>query len=486
MENFIIRFMTADVRDKWTTAVEKQRRILSKHSRDQNANSTSQTEFTYMSGTVLQNPYEQEEDYDDDDNIRISSASTLVSTPSDYPVSGNASTTSLRSRSTTGGSGPPGNGGMSRVAPPRFPLLEHSLVPPLKVSTSFSNGALTPEERGGNSYFSPGGGESPSSLRSTSQMGMYPFSRQQTQPGNAWPADGNKHNTAPPMGRAPLREDENANGYASNGRNLQRPSLPPMAVSHIQSSNSQHILLAQSRSRSLSSPDMHNGQGPGAGKRFQNGQMQMGPDDVPVPPIPAHMASMRAPINRSQNNSPTDSLRAARAGSQSTNLQRGPSTYVGGYMPQEPTQVRPDGRQFYGPGPTPSGHSQRMFSQAIPSASPQEEISLPSQLKVKVYFEPKPSHVTIVVPVIIKHRSLIDRIDSKMERVTVSSIARGSARLRYYDSDGDLITIANDDDVENAVEEWKAKHYEQLTSDGPAPDFELYWHEVAPGSTRLM
>ncbi len=103
-------------------------------------------------------------------------------------------------------------------------------------------------------------------------------------------------------------------------------------------------------------------------------------------------------------------------------------------------------------------------------------IPYPTQLKVSIWFDPSPSHVTIVVPIIIKHRSLIDRIDSKMAKVSSASIAKGSARLRYKDSDGDLITIRSDEDVQLSIEDWGSVNEGQIR-DGIIPDFQLYWQQ---------
>ena len=108
-----------------------------------------------------------------------------------------------------------------------------------------------------------------------------------------------------------------------------------------------------------------------------------------------------------------------------------------------------------------------------------DQVPYPSQLKVKIWFDPRPSHVTIVVPIIIKHRSLVDRIDSKMERVTSSSIAKGTARLRYRDSDEEMVTMKCDEDVQIAIEDWVSVN-EGTLRDGIIPDFELYWNEI-PG-----
>ena len=108
--------------------------------------------------------------------------------------------------------------------------------------------------------------------------------------------------------------------------------------------------------------------------------------------------------------------------------------------------------------------------------SSENGIPYPPQLKVTIWFDPHPSHVTIVVPIIIKHRSLIDRIDSKMVKVSPASIAKGTARLRYKDSDGDIVTIRSDEDVHIAIEDWGTANEDQIR-DGVTPDFQLYWQQ---------
>lgn len=459
VENFVIRFASEETRNKWRSMVKRQKDTLNSSVRP----GTSETEFTYMKTQAsLPNPY-QEDDGDEDDER------TLVSNSYNHEnsMSRNASSTSLRSRSTTGA-----GGSMSRVPPPRFPLPE---IMPLKLATSFHGGSQTPDERGFNSYFSPTV-ESPLSVRTSSQPGMFPFPRQPPPNSNGWPADGNKHNTAPPMGRNQMRDDE-ANVYSANGRNIQRPLLPPSTASQS---------AMQIRLRSASSPDIQVGNSQGQ-KRYVNGQGQPLVQDVPVPPIPAHM--MKAPVSRSQNNSPTENQRAIRQEAQpSPNLSRngGPQTYSTQYGYENSYQPRSDPR-YNGSGSSHSGHSTngtmssmngRIMSPNIPSViPPAEQAPYVSQLKVKIWFEPRPSHVTIVVPIIIKHRSLIDRIDSKMEKVTASSIAKGSARLRYLDSEDELITIKNDEDVQLAIEEWVGLNEDDLRA-GVIPDFELYWHEI--------
>jgi len=201
---------------------------------------------------------------------------------------------------------------------------------------------------------------------------------------------------------------------------------------------------------------------------------------VPVPPIPAHMASMRAPVSRSQTSSPTEIQRRNPAQSPKSSRERGIQQYSSHYS-YEQSRVRSDPRHYSGQPANPTNMSaigERIMSPPLQSALYQsDEVPYPSQLKVKIWFEPQPSHVTIVVPIIIKHRSLIDRIDSKMEKVTASSIAKGTARLRYHDSDNEFVTMKCDEDVQIAIEEWVTVNEVSLRN-GVIPDFELYWNEI--------
>jgi cell division control protein 24 len=259
-----------------------------------------------------------------------------------------------------------------------------------------------------------------------------------------------------------MRDDDTANGYPNNGRNIKRPSYPET----IGGPSSQHS-VTPSRLRSASSPDFQNGNG--QPRHYINGQLQPGGEEIPVPPIPSHIVSMRGPVNRSQNNSPTDSQRGVRTATKSPAMRTpagfGPSY---GYEPSDSRFSQPPNHM--------SSMGQRIMSPSLPPTSA-DQAPYVSQLKVKIWFEPRPSHVTIVVPIIIKHRSLIDRIDSKMEKVTMSSIAKGTARLRYLDSEDELITIKNDEDVQLAIEEWVINNEADLRA-GTIPDFELYWHEI--------
>ena len=473
MENFIIRFANEEMRNKWYHHVLEQKNTLNGWLREAKpGTATSDTDFVYMrTQPNIKNPYEQEDDGEEDDER------TLVGSPpiggySEFASSRNASSTSLsgRSRATPGSSGTPVLQHLNRVPPARFPLPENiagSNVPPLTVATTFPAAMVTPDERAGFSYFSPSV-ESPASTRSSSQMGMYPFPRQHTPVTNGWTGEEKKHNTAPPMGRGPQRDDQN--GYMVNGRTNQRPSLPVMTASQ------QQLSLAQSRLRSASSPDIQNTNST-AQRRYANGQLQPPIDMVPVPPIPSHMLN-----NRSQTNSPVDLQRGVRTATQSPVLSRDrippqyPPQY--GYEPSHQPAIRPDPRVNGHPIHAPPNLAQRVMPPNLQTLTLQdEEIPCPSQLKVKIFFDPAPSHVTIVVNSSIKHRSLIDRIDSKMEKVTSSSIAKGTARLRYVDAEEDFVTINCDDDVKMAIQEWAEVNEESLRN-GSTPDFQLYWAEI--------
>ena len=492
VENFVIRFPNEETMTKWRSKVETQRVSLSDSARSSGQTETSATEFLYIKNqTLVPNPYKQEDDGEEDDDQTAHPTPSGTESSDWTMISRNASSTSLRSRSTTGGSGPPNGQTASRVPPPRFPIPDHinglnGLS--LKVSTSFAPGSAQPDEHIGDSYFSPTI-ESPASVRS-SQLSTYPFPRQPV-PKTGWtPEEHNKHNTAPPIGRASSRNGQPpGNTYMLDGRTVQRPSLPAMAASQTA------MLNLASRNRSASTPDIHNPNN-AAARRYVNGQMNLAAENVPVPPIPAHMtSSMRAPVNRSQNNSPTSNSSPQRTGTQSPKLARllGVTATNGQYGvdPSQQSGSRSDSRQHQSSNtisPVLTGIGQRMLNTAIQQSALQQFALHSSggndhgpqitQLKVKIWFDPDPSHVTIVVPTIIKHQSLIDRIDSKMERVSTSSIAKGTARLRYCDSDGDFITMGCDEDVKTAIDEWFITHEDALRM-GVVPDFELFWKKVA-------
>lgn len=484
VENFVVKFSSEEVMNRWRSQVEAQKKVLSDSARRSSHAGTSETEFTYMrgQGAILQNPYQQEEDADDDFEEAGAQAAAAMGAPLEFTMNPNASSTSLRSRSTTGGSGPPTSQHQGRAPPPRFPVLENGHGPSLTLHTNVPPSMSPAELPAASSYFSPTV-ESPVSTRSSSQASMYPFPRQGT-PGNGWVSDESKHNTAPAAVRAPSRDGQaSPNCFVINGRTVQRPSLPAIA-SHI-SQNAQQLQLnmAQSRMRSASSPDMQQII-PGT-RRYANGQIQCTSETVPVPPIPPHMAQMRAPLNRSQSNSPTNAQLPFRSATQSPNLQRdGAPRYAGQHVhdgPPQPQAIRHEARPYLpttqtSPAPFFSPEH-RLMSPPLPTATLSDEIPYPSQLKVKIWFSPHPSHVTIVVPIIIKHRSLIDRIDSKMEKISRASISRGTARLRYKDADGDSVLIGSDEDVQLAIEDWGLAHREELRA-GNIADFELVWQET--------
>lgn len=469
----MIRFPQEETRNKWKDHVDKQKRLLNISVRISGQNGISDQKFIYMeSQTNLQNPHEQEDDGDEDDERAASSVSAIsaIGTQSYFSVSRNASSTSLRSRSTTSGTS------MSQLParpPPKSHMPDHAHGlngPPLKISTNISNPG-TPDEHVAMSYFSPTV-DSPASLR-TSQ-GIYAFPRQGLPTSNGWPTEDKKHNTAPPIVK-PLRDQAPLNGYTIDGRNIQRPSLPAMTAGQ----------TAQSRMRSASSPDIQNPSNPGQ-RRYLNGQIQATVENVPVPPIPPHMvpphmAPMRTPLNRSRTGSPTETRRNP-AQSPKSSRDRAKQQYHAHYSYDQSQHSHVRSNSRYSGMPSSAipinKFGERIMSPPLQSTLHQNDpISTPSQLKVKIWFEPRPSHVTIVVPIIIKHRSLIDRIDSKMEKVTSSSIAKGTARLRYLDSDTEFVTMKCDEDVQIAIEEWVTVNEDSLRN-GVIPDFELYWNEI--------
>ena len=218
-----------------------------------------------------------------------------------------------------------------------------------------------------------------------------------------------------------------------NGRTPQRPSLPAMASQNSQTS------IAQQRSRSYSTPDIN----------AQNGGRRPGPPSGPVPAVPGippHLhPAYDAGIPRSANSSPNGL--PVRTSTQSPGAQRERMVQPTSY-PNGPSYNRPNTAQ----NPMAVVDS-RTMSPPNSALSPDPEISLPTQLKVKVNCDG--NYVTLVVAFNITYQSLIDRIDAKVGRFSNNAIARGTMRLRYRDEDGDFVTIESDDDIQIAFQEWR-------------------------------
>ena len=470
VENFVIRFLNEVDMNIWRDQVQMQKKALSESARSSGQTGTSETEFLAMKDQIstLKNPH-LDEDADEDDGHM----STGVSGSSNFGVTRTASSNSLRSAGTT-------LNGSVRGAPSRFPMPEPATYqPPLSLKTNIAPAANSPGEFGGNSYFSPGG-DSPLSTRSSSQASMYALPRQMTP---RLSNEDSKHKTAPAMARVPSRDGTRPiNAYTVDGRTVLRPSLPVMAGSQ---NPQQQPGTMQSRLRSASTPDIQsNAGGP---RRYANGQLQPPIENVPVPPIPSHMNQMRAPIARSQTSSPTNGTLPTRSNPHSPmnprdRTPRPPLDQSNNYdqqMQQRLQAIPTTEPRRYQEGSYADASLQMVTSSATPAPVrfSDDDIEYPSQLKIRVTYGQHAGHITIVVPIIIKHRSLIDRIDSKMKHVSDAKVADDRARLRYTDEDGDYVTIKTDDDVGIAIEDWGKRHKEQLNR-GIIPDFDLYWHEV--------
>lgn len=399
----------------------------------------------------LHNPYQEDDDVEEEE---LHTGGTITPTQSSFPVSRNPSSNSLRSVA-----------GPGRKPPPRFPLADPGngqFAPPLSLNTNVAPGTASPGDFPKESYFSPN--DSPTSTRSNSQQSFPQFTRPPMAPSH-WPHEENKHRTAPAIGRGPSREGPAPpNSYVVNGRTVTRPSLPVMA-----SQSPQQQLIQQSRHRSASTPDIHVLNGPGA-RRPGTSQLPTQAENVPMPPIPPHISQGRPPY-RSLTSSPVDSQLPIR-GTHSPSV---PRDRYDGQGQRWQHSFESEDREYHHPNypdeptqPTPQSTDISTSANSIPD--------YPNQLKVRVKFDPEPNHVTIVVPTFIKHRSLTDRIDSKMAKVTSASIAKKTARLRYEDSDGDMIRIETDEDVQIAIDDWASQNERQIL-EGPAPDFELHWQQ---------
>ncbi|KAF2274731.1 uncharacterized protein EI97DRAFT_98052 [Westerdykella ornata] len=432
IENFIIKFNSEETMKKWATQVDTQRRIWKDHARSSSSTTQSKpsdTQFIALQGEVLENPYREDDDDGDDEDI-----DTVIPGypgPHDHYHRQNSSGGPPRSRSTTGESGPPGNELDPGLPPPRFPV-GYPPQAPLTLRTQ----QIAASAGNQDSYFSPTA-ESPASAHSiartsSSSAGTFPFPRQA--PPTGWQDENNRY-TAPPPGRGHMSRD-------GPSRGMQRPSLPANAG----------LSMMQGRSRAASSPDIHNS----AGRRAPpSGPTPPVPD---VPPFPIHFAYDRAIPHRSQSNSPGNL--PTRAATQSPAVQRerlavqqrtaaelANTDYHGGPARRDPSH------SAMSRNGTPLSSFERTLT---PSSMDSRTTSppLPTQLKVKVHCPSAGSTMTLVVPTTISFQSLKDRIDAKLQRSTSVSLSAGQVKLKYLDED-DFVSIQSDEDVQTAFETWK-------------------------------
>lgn len=453
IEYFTIKFNAEETMRKWADQVNTQRQLWKDNARASARPGVSATEFLYMrdQGHIV-NPYQEQEDDDDDDMDSMQGTSNY---PSDYPIGRNESNSTLRSRSTTGESGPP----MGRMPPRQFPMGTHGAA--LQVRTG--NGSPS-DLAGESSFFSPST-ESPISTRSSGASSMFPFPRQAMPPlPNGWNGEDQNRFTAPAMPRQVSR-DGHINAYQPNMRNvMQRPSLPPTALS--QPNSMQH------RMRSASSPDIANPM-----LRRYDTQAPPMPD---LPPFPNHYAYNPSVLNRSQSSSPAQQMGGLpiRAATQPPHIQQHRLTQthprsVPLNVPQPdypgsqggPRQI-PSTERAYSPEARRSGESILAHAQATSNGN------TPTQLKVKVHCPSAGSSMVLVVPITISYQSLKDRIDAKLQRSTNLNLTSGQVKLKYLDDD-DFVSIQSDEDVQMAFETWKESQRSAAVTGGLG-EIELY------------
>lgn len=433
----------------------------------------SSTEFTYLQQQTagLENPY-REDDEDDEADTVVSPA--FNSLPGSYPISTtpgefggssrNASSSSLRSRSTTGESAPPPTG---RMPPPRLP--NGSLNQPalsLRTQHLQSSFAQSPADRAMmDSYFSPTAESPISSSRTSSSSGMYPFPRQALPP-NGYYEEGHGRYTAPVMSRTASRDPSGGSGYPSSARGIvPRPSYPTPSGQTLHSAQQ----IPTSRNRSASSPHIN-----GMQRQMMAGPAPPMPDLPSQYPPPLHPSTSFVHPNRSQSNSPNLSMAPRPAQSPGAQRERShtrprqDSPHYG----YDGTAVGPGPRYDpRGPPPTsgrmtpvPGGSFPRdaAISPPLPSSTPlpapDAGVPQPTQLKVKVHATAAGQVLTLVVPLNITYQSLKDRIDAKLQRSTNCSLSangtKEQVKLKYLDED-DYVSIQSDEDVQMAFESWR-------------------------------
>ncbi|KAL1297214.1 hypothetical protein AAFC00_004780 [Neodothiora populina] len=487
IENFTIRFASEETMGKWYTKLLEQKKLwdgvtsqgaptaptvasttstsAASIAHSHRPSGTSATEFTYMRDQpAIENPYRQTDDDEDDDADSVAHGVPFPAYSSEFPASRNGSNTSLRSRSTTGESGPPVGGAVtSRIQPPRFPSGSIGSQS-LSLRTQSPGYMPSPSEKFAESYFSPVI-DTPMSSRTSASSNMFPFPRQPI-PANTYYEEGHGRYTAPVMSRTASRENTSAASIARGTG--PRPSFPAGAGMH----SSQQVPLA--RNRSASSPDIH---------------AQLRALSAPRPPMPEgpmpSFSSVQYGSPRSQSNSPNlPSSMVGRSGPQSAKLARNPQSGMlePAYASYEhAAAARADPRltpliQTRSNTPTQFHRIDTAVSPPPSSAttlSPSSDIASPSQLKVKVHATAAGQVLTLVVPLNISFQSLKDRIDAKLQRSTNISLTdrtNHQVKLKYLDED-DYVSIQSDEDVQTAFETWREQRGEGL---GGMGEIELF------------
>lgn len=417
IEHFIIRFSSEEVMKRWHSQIELQRKNCLEQSRNQPT--TSNTEFTYMQNRTddLENPYRDDENPEDDD----------MGTPpsyagSEYNMSRNGSSTSLRSRSNTGESG----------FGPRIPPKQLGFSgQPLTLRTQqIHSGMMSPIDKA--SHFSPNL-DSPTSTRTSGSSGMFPFPRQAT------PGDDQSRFTTPAAGRGQTAAfqsmDVRSGRTQANGVNA-----------------AYQAALAQNRFRSASTPDVNR---------------RVPTNAPPVPSVPSHLS---AQAQRSQTSSPV--YLTGKAAQQLLDGKRPIITHH--------QTLSTDSQYGYGSGgfdqargitPLPLQSDAGVMSPNLGSSQTFGDPSQPSQLKVKVKVPSEGSTMTLVVGFNISFQSLKDRIDAKLQRYTNVTLASGSVKLKYL-YDDEHVSIQTDEDVQTAFDEWREQQQEEIV--GQLGEIELF------------
>lgn len=450
---------------KWYSRLLEQKQLwdgVSQPPTERRGTGTSTTEFTFLQGQPApDNPYRQEDDEEED--AAHAAPFPAYSPHSEFPASRNGSSTSLRSRSTTGESGPPSAGISGRMPPPRLPAGSIPQVP-LTVRTQQLPGYIpSPAEKfAAESYFSPTTMDSPMSSRTSSSSSLYPFPRQIAPSSlNSYYEEGHSRYTAPVMSRSASRENTaSLNAYPANARGPPRPSFPAGAGMH----SSQQVPTI--RNRSASSPDIN------AQRRAMNAPRPPMPEG-PIPSYPAQY--MPGAVPRSQSNSPSLPNGAMPRMGTSPKVQRQQSYQHNTEPPQfGHDNGRPDSRFAQvrdSRTNTPTQQFQAYaMSPPLPSSSDSPQ---PTQLKVKVHATAAGQVLTLVVPLGISYQSLKDRIDAKLQRstnISLSDRTGNQVKLKYLDED-DFVSIQSDEDVQNAFEAWKEQRGEGI---GGMGEIELF------------
>lgn len=432
VESLAVRFPSEDTMNVWRDTLlarkmackEDQRKVeMTRRVQSERLRARGSSEFNYLTEQGdLENPYKDKDSEFAGLAGRFGSKESLTQGEALVSLTqGEALGSGNSFRSLSGEGGFPTKG---RAPPMKYPAAFAGTPLTLRTQQLHSAGP-GPMDVGANSFFSPSL-ESPMSARTSASSGIGPFIRQSTSTANNWPTEDSARFTAPtPM----TRPSQNGYGAIDSSRNGRMPVHPSS--------------LAQTRSRSASSPDVQ-------------GRLPTLANAPPLPLMPSHLGN-QPPIGRMQGNAPNYANGRVASGSSMSPV----SKLKSGSQSRDFTsgEGSPEYDTYYSQNNRTSAQTQSSgaFSPPLLRGSVSSEGAAILSFKIKVYVPSEGTTFVLIAGSHITYRNLRDRIDAKLARCSSMAVGLGSLRLQFKD-DGEMISIQTDEDVQTAFDLWRESH----------------------------